>query len=100
MRSFSELDLALFVRMSQNVRSTFLAADVAQSVEVGLSIRGSTVNEVIHASTPAKEGMQVKDVLDKVQMWINHRTHEQNLKASQSIRKILARSFQVPWTQE
>ncbi|KAL7538711.1 hypothetical protein ACHAXR_008739 [Thalassiosira sp. AJA248-18] len=95
-QDFTELDLVLFAKMSA---SLFLSADPAQSVEVGVKMREGTVNDVIHSLV--KDGKQkVKDVIQYVSLQTNHRTHAQNLAISQAIRRILARSFKVPITNE
>lgn len=51
-QDFSELDMALFIRMSSSVRSLFIGADPAQSVELGIRMRVGTVNGVFHSSLP------------------------------------------------
>lgn len=88
--------MSLFVRMGRSVRSVFFASDAAQSVELGLSMHKGTLNDVINANLPDhKPSIQVKDVMQTIQMRANHRTHLQNLNLSKAVRKILTRSFQV-----
>jgi len=99
-QDFTELDLTLFVRMSKSVRSLFLAADPAQSVELGISMRKGTVNDVLNYSLPKTGATQVKNVLQSLQMRANRRTHQQNLALSEAVRKILCRSFQLAGTDE
>ena len=99
-QDFSELDIALFLRMSGGIRSLFLAADPAQSVEVGLRMRSGTVNDVYHSSIDEKSGLQVKDTLQTLEMYTNHRTHSGNLEFAKAVRKMLTRSFSVPGTNE
>jgi len=60
-QDFTEIDLALFLRMTKSVRNLFLAADPAQSVELGVSMRKGTVNDVINTSLPAKGGLRVSE---------------------------------------
>jgi len=98
-QDFTEIDLLLFTKMSASIRSLFLSADVAQSVEVGVNMRATTVNDVFHSLV--KNGKhQVKDVLQYIDLLKNHRTHAQNLAIGQAVRSILARSFQIPMTRE
>ena len=77
----------------------FLSADPAQSVEMGVKMRESTVNDVIHSLLNEK-GATVKNVLQTINLETNHRTHQQNLALGQAIRSILARSFKIPLTEE
>jgi len=51
-QDFSDLDMALFIRMSSSVRNLFLGADPAQSVELGIRMRVGTVNGVFHSCLP------------------------------------------------
>ena len=44
--------------------------------------------------------VQVKDVLQEIQMKDNHRTHAQNLKLSKAIRQMLATAFGIRMSQE
>jgi hypothetical protein len=100
-QDFSEIDLALFLRMSSGMRSLFLGADPAQSVELGIRMRAGTINDVFHASLPTnRKGAQVKNVLQELNMRTNHRTHAQNLAVAQAVRRILRRSFGVPESKE
>ena len=89
-----EVDLALFARMSSSIRSLFLSADPAQSVELGIKMREGTVNDVMHRLI-SDDRTHVKDVLQKIELRTNHRTHAENLEMGKCIRRILARSFQV-----
>lgn len=58
--------------MSASIRSLFLSADVAQSVELGVNMREGTVNDVFHSLL--KDGKrQVKDVLQYIGLRTNHR---------------------------
>ena len=41
-QDFTELDLVLFAKMSASIRSLFLSADPAQSVELGVKMREGT----------------------------------------------------------
>ena len=64
-----------------------------------MKMREGTVNDVIHSLI--NDGKrQVKDVLQYISLQTNHRTHAQNLAISQAVRRILARSFNVPITNE
>jgi hypothetical protein len=63
-------------------------------------MRTGTVNDVFHSSIPSESGVQVKSVLQYIEMRTNHRTHAANLALSKAIRKILTRSFQTPGTDE
>lgn len=99
-QDFSETDLALLLRMSSGVRSLFLGADPAQSVELGVRMRAGTINDVFHSSLPPNKGIHVKNVLQEIQMRTNHRTHAQNLAIATAVRSILARSFDVPNSRE
>ena len=92
------LSLSLCYQNS-NIRSVFLSADPAQSVEMGVKMRESTVNDVIHSLLNEK-GATVKNVLQTINLETNHRTHQQNLALGQAIRRILARSFKIPLTEE
>lgn len=86
--------------MSSGNRSLFLAADPAQSVEVGLRIRNGTLNDVFHSSLGGDRRLQVKDILQNLALRTNYRTHSANLALAKAIRKVLTRSFQVPGTSE
>ncbi|KAL7541991.1 hypothetical protein ACHAXR_011413 [Thalassiosira sp. AJA248-18] len=98
-QDFTEIDLVLFAKMSSSIRSLFLSADPAQSVELGVKMREGTVNDVFHSLV--KDGrQQVKDVLQYIDLRTNHRTHAQNLAIGQAIRRVLARSFKVPMSNE
>lgn len=62
-QDFSDLDLALFVRMSSSVSNLFLAADPAQSVELGIRMRAGTVNGVFNSCLPKhKKKIQVSSL--------------------------------------
>lgn len=67
----TELDLALFVRMSAGLRSVFINADPAQSVEVGINMRPSTVNDVFHSLLSDKR-TQVKHNLQEITLQVSH----------------------------
>lgn len=54
-QDFSDLDMALFIRMSSSVRNLFLGADPAQSVELGIRMRVGTVNGVFHSCLPKNQ---------------------------------------------
>ena len=95
-QDFTEFELTLFAKMSASLRSLFLCADPAQSVEVGVKMRGATVNDVMHSLS----NEQVQSLLQYIKLQTNHRTHQQNLALSQAVRRILARSFKVPYTDE
>jgi superfamily I DNA/RNA helicase len=99
-QDFSELDLALLLRMSRGVRSLFLGADPAQSVELGIRMQKGTIKDVFHDHLPRNKNLQVKEVLQEIQMRTNHRTHAQNLAIATAVRRILARSFGVPESKE
>lgn len=63
-QDFSDLDMALFIRMSSSVRNMFLGADPAQSVELGIRMRVGTVNGVFHSCLPKNQkNIQVSFVL-------------------------------------
>lgn len=94
---FSEVDLSLFMRMSSE-KSLFLNKDPAQSVEVGVKMREGTVNDVFFSQITEKE--TVKSVLQNLSLKTNHRTHAENLSIAQAVRKVLARSFKIPMTDE
>jgi len=98
-QDFTELDIALFIRMS-NIRSVFLNSDPAQSVELGVKARPGTVNDVFYSEISDNDKTNVNDVLQEISLMTNHRTHAENLAIGQATRKILARSFKVPITQE
>jgi len=98
-QDFTEMDMALFVRMSRSIRSVFMCADPAQSVELGISLRSSTVNDVLYSQL-ADSRVNVKQCLQTFALRTNHRTHEQNLAMGQAIRRVLARSFKVTMTDE
>ena len=88
-----------FASFHSSIRSLFLSADPAQSVELGVKMREGTVNDVIHSLVKDKK-KKVKDVLQYISLQTNHRTHAQNLAIGQAVRRILARSFSVPMTNE
>ena len=69
-----------------------------QSVELAVKMREGTVNDVFYSQIGEKGN--VKDALQSISLQTNHRTHAQNLAIAQSIRKILARSFKIPITDE
>ena len=50
----------------------FLNADPAQSVELGISMRKGTVNDVLHSHIFDKHN-QVKDNLQEIMLQTNHR---------------------------
>jgi len=62
-------------------------------------MREGTVNDVVHSLVKDKK-KKVKDVLQYISLQTNHRTHAQNLAIGQAVRRILARSFSVPITNE
>jgi len=101
-QDLSDCDLALLLRMSSGIRSLFIGADPAQSVEIGLKMRISTVNNVFHSCLPDHQHntLQVKNVLQEIQMKDNHRTHAQNLKLAKAIRQMLARTFGIRMSEE
>ena len=99
-QDFSELDLALLLRMSAGLRSVFIGADSAQSVELGIKMRAGTVNDVFHWNIKSSSQLHVKDVLQVLGLNTNHRTHSQNLALGKAIRRILTRSFDVPNSNE
>lgn len=116
--------------LHSSIRSIFLSADPAQSVEVGVRMRDGTVNDVMHSLLQGGKHNKVKDVLQYIELQTNHRkfsaehdlipaslfssliiwpfrtthsligTHAQNLAIAQAIRRILARSFKVPISNE
>jgi len=94
-QDFSELDLALFVRLSAGVRSVFICADSAQSVEVGISMRKGTLNDVMNSLITDKRRQQVKENMQEIMLQTNHRTHQENLSLAKAIRSVLARSFKL-----
>lgn len=55
-QDFSEMDLALLIRMSGGVRSLFIGADPAQSVELGVRMRSGTVNRVFDSFLKQEKG--------------------------------------------
>ncbi len=60
--------------MSASIRSLFLSADVAQSVELGVNMREGTVNDVFHSLLKdGKRPIKVKDVLQYIGLRTNHR---------------------------
>lgn len=67
------LDSLVHFRLAlRSIRSLFLSADPAQSVELGVKMRESTVNDVIHSLV--KDGKQnVQDVLQYIHLQTNHR---------------------------
>lgn len=99
-QDFSELDLTLFLRMSAGLRSVFIGADSAQSVELGIKMRSGTMNDVFHWNIKSSSQLHVKDVLQVLGLNTNHRTHSQNLALGKTIRRILTRSFDVPNSNE
>ena len=61
----------LDIYLNRSIRSLFLSADVAQSVEVGVNMRAGTVNDVFHSLV--KDGKhQVKEVLQYIDLKTNH----------------------------
>jgi hypothetical protein len=54
--------------------------------------------QVFYSQITEKE--TVKGVLQDLSLTINHRTHAENLSIAQAIRKVLARSFKIPMTDE
>ena len=82
-----------------NIRSVFLNTDPAQSVEVGVKMRPGTVNDTFYSQISEKGG-RVKDILQAISLKTNHRTHAENLAIAQAVRRILARSFKIPMTDE
>lgn len=99
-QDLTELDLALLLRMSGGLRSLFLGSDPAQSVEQGIRMRAGTVNDVFFSALAGRNGIQVKHVLQDIEMKTNHRTHARNLALAKAARKVLARSFGVPESKE
>ena len=97
-QDYSDLDIALFIRLSSGPRSVFLGADPAQSVESGIRMREGGINDVFNICTPSN--VQVKTVLQDIRLIHNHRTHQQNLDLSKAVRRILSRSFCVPFSEE
>lgn len=83
-----------------SLRTLFLNTDPAQSVESGISMRKATVNDVFRSQIGENKPIRVKDVLQSIHLETNHRTHAQNLAMAMSIRRILARSFQIPIAEE
>ena len=71
-QDFTEVTLVLFARMSASIRSLFLSADPAQSVELGVNMHAGTVNHVFHSLIEGKK-LQVKDVLQYIDLQTNHR---------------------------
>ena len=59
--------------MSSGVRNVFINADPAQSVELGISMRKGTVNDVLHSQIFDKHNNQVKDNLQEIMLQTNHR---------------------------
>ena len=55
--------------MSASIRSLFLSADPAQSVELGVSMREGTVNDVVHSLLDGKQ--QVKNVLQYISLMVS-----------------------------
>ena len=94
-QDFTELDLCLFIRMSSSLKTMFISADPAQSVELGISMRASTVNDIFHSMLKNKK-VAVKEVLDQRTLVTNYRTHYENLSIAKAIRKVQTRSFGVP----
>ena len=97
-QDYTDLDIALFIRLSSSPKSVFLGADPAQSVESGIRMREGGVNDVFNISTPSN--VQVKTVLQDIRLIHNHRTHQQNLDLSKAVRRTLSRSFCVPFSEE
>ena len=59
-----------YLFFNSSIRSLFLSADPAQSVELGVKMREGTVNDVIHSLV--KDGkQQVKDVLQYISLQTN-----------------------------
>lgn len=58
--------------MSAGLRSVFINADPAQSVELGISMRKGTFNDVLHSHIFDKHS-QVKDNLQEIMLQTNHR---------------------------
>ena len=71
-QDFTEINLILFAKMSASIRSLFLSADPAQSVELGVNMHAGTVNVVFHSLIEGKK-LQVKDVLQYIDLQTNHR---------------------------
>ena len=86
--------------MSSGVRNVFINADPAQSVELGISMRKGTINDVVHSQIFDKHNNQVKDNLQEIMLQTNHRTHHENLSLGKAIRSVLARSFKLPNSNE
>ena len=82
-----------------NLRSVFLNTDPAQSVEVGIKMRPGTVNDTFYSQI-SENGGRIKDILQAISLKTNHRTHAENLAIAQAVRRILARSFKIPMTDE
>ncbi len=63
-QDFSDCDLALLVRMS-SLRSLFVGADPAQSVEIGIKMRVGTINNVFHSCLPTSHhnALQVRALM-------------------------------------
>jgi len=97
-QDFTESDTALFAGLSGGVTNLYFSADAAQSVELGIKLRKTQVNEVMYRMlTDGTRGKvkRVKDVVDIISLGTNHRTTKPNLDVATAFRKILARSFQV-----
>ena len=73
----------------------FISADPAQSVELGISMRASTINDVFHSILKNKK-VSVKETIDQRDLRTNYRTHHENLRIAKAIRKVLTRSFGLP----
>ena len=58
------------------------------------------MNDVIHSLITDKHRTQVKQNLQEIMLTTNHRTHEENLCLSKAIRRMLARSFKLPNSDE
>lgn len=65
-------------------------------MEVGVKMRPSTVNDTFYHQIDG----YVKNVLQAISLKTNHRTHAENLAIAQAVRRILARSFKIPITEE
>lgn len=66
--------LYLIMLNDRSIRALFLSADVAQSVELGISMRAGTVNDVFHSLLKVGKN-QVKDVLQYIDLQTNHRKY-------------------------
>jgi len=98
-QDFTEVDIAIFIRMG-SLRSVFMNTDPAQSVELGVKMRAGTVNDVFYSQINKKGTGGVKHVLQAISLTTNHRTHAENLAIGKAVRRVLARSFKLPITDE